>query len=58
MNLLNGMLQNSTITNSKGGEYYSTTYDSNLDLFSGTNRETTTSDMLLKNLNTYYTISE
>ena len=48
MNLLNGMLQNSTITNSKGGEYYSTTYDSNLDLFSGTNRETTTSDMLLK----------
>lgn len=32
MNLLEGMLQNSTIKNSKGGEYYATTCNANLDL--------------------------
>ena len=33
MNLLNGMKKNSTITNTKGSEYYFSTYDSNLDFF-------------------------
>ena len=33
MNLLEGMKKNSTITNTKGSEYYITTYDSNLDVF-------------------------
>ena len=33
MNLLDGMKKNSTITNTKGSEYYMTTYDSNLDVF-------------------------
>lgn len=40
MNLIEGMLQQSIIENTKGGEYYSTTYDSNLDLFSGITRYT------------------
>lgn len=40
MDLLEGMLRNSTIKNTKGGEYYKSTYDANLDLFSGTNRYT------------------
>lgn len=48
MNLLEGMLQKSTVTNSKGGEYYNTTYSDNLDLFSGVNRYTNTEDMILK----------
>lgn len=33
MNLLNEMKKNSTITNTKGSEYYASTYDSNLDVF-------------------------
>ena len=33
MNLLEGMKINNTITNTKGSEYYSTTYNSNLDVF-------------------------
>lgn len=33
MNLLDGMKKNNTITNTKGSEYYATTYDSNLDVF-------------------------
>ena len=46
MNLLEGMLQNSTIENDKGGEYYKSTYDANLDLFSGVNRYTEVSNMI------------
>jgi len=34
MNLLDGMKKNNTILNTKGSEYYATTYDSNLDVFS------------------------
>lgn len=34
MNLLNGMKKNTTITNTKGSQYYVSTYDSNLDVFS------------------------
>ena len=33
MNLLEGMKKNSTVINTKGSEYYETTYDSNLDVF-------------------------
>lgn len=33
MNLLDGMKKNNTKLNSKGSEYYDTTYDSNLDVF-------------------------
>lgn len=33
MKLLDALEMNNTITNSKGGEYYSSTYDANLDLF-------------------------
>lgn len=38
MNLLEELKNNNTITNSKGGEYFSTTYDANLDLFTKINR--------------------
>ena len=48
MNLLEGMLQNSTIKNTKGGEYYASTYDANLDLFSGINRYTNTESAILQ----------
>ena len=37
-NLLNNLQQNSTITNTKGGKYYATSYDSNLDFFAGVSR--------------------
>ncbi len=53
MNLLEGMLQNSTVKNSKGGEYYATTYNANLDLFSGTNRYTDIDKMKLQFRNAY-----
>lgn len=53
MNLLEGMLQNSTIKNSKGGEYYATTCNANLDLFSGTNRYTDIDKMKLQFRNAY-----
>ena len=33
MNLLDGMKKNNTIINTKGAEYYDTTYDNNLDVF-------------------------
>ena len=33
MNLLEGMKKNNTIINTKGSEYYASTYDSNLDVF-------------------------
>lgn len=39
MSLLEEMLKNSTIENTKGGKYYATTYNSNLDMFSMLSRE-------------------
>lgn len=33
MNLLEGMKKNNTVTNTRGSNYYLTTYDSNLDVF-------------------------
>lgn len=53
MNLLEGMLQKSTVANTKGGEYYSSTYNSNLDLFSGTNRYTAEEYMVQQFRNAY-----
>ena len=38
MNLLDGMKINSTITNTKGSNYYKSTYNSNLDLFTMVSR--------------------
>lgn len=46
MNLIEGMLKKQTVLNSKGGEYYSSTYSDNLDLFSGVNRYTNTDKMI------------
>lgn len=38
MNLLDGLKVNNTVTNTKGGEYYLTSYNDNLDLFTRTSR--------------------
>ena len=38
MNLIEGMKKNSAITNTKGSEYYISTYDSNLDVFTKISR--------------------
>ena len=46
MNLLNGMKKNSTITNTKGSEYYMTTYDSNLDVFTMLSRYNSAEDLI------------
>ena len=37
MNLLNELKNNNTIINTKGGEYFSTSYNANLDLFTNYN---------------------
>ena len=37
-NLLQGLQQDITVKNSKGGNYYSSTYDSNLDFFASCTR--------------------
>jgi uncharacterized protein with von Willebrand factor type A (vWA) domain len=46
MDLIEGMLKKQTVLNSKGGEYYNSTYNDNLDLFSGVNRYTDTDKMI------------
>lgn len=46
MNLLDGMKKNSTITNMKGSEYYMTTYDSNLDVFTMLSRYNSAEDLI------------
>ena len=38
MSYLDSLKQNSTIENTKGGRYYGTTYDANLDIFAGISR--------------------
>lgn len=48
MNLLNALKKENTVTNTKGGEYYETTYDSNLDIFSGISRYNDTDEIILK----------
>lgn len=46
MNLLDGMKKNSTITNTKGSEYYASTYDSNLDVFTMLSRYNSDEEMI------------
>lgn len=46
MDLIEGILKKQTVLNSKGGEYYNSTYNDNLDLFSGVNRYTDTDKMI------------
>lgn len=46
MNLLNGIKKNNTITNTKGSEYYASTYDSNLDVFTMLSRYSSNKEMI------------
>lgn len=46
MNLLDGLKQNTTITNDKGSEYYETSYDSNLDVFTKLSRYNDEDDVI------------
>ena len=46
MNLLDGMKKNSTIINTKGSEYYASTYDSNLDVFTMLSRYNSDEEMI------------
>ena len=46
MNLLDGMKENNTIENSKGSEYFMTTYDSNLDVFTMLSRFNSDEDLI------------
>ena len=48
MNLLDGMKKNNTITNTKESEYYNTTYNDNLDLFTMVSRFNTEEEMIIK----------
>lgn len=46
MNLLNGIKKNNTITNTKGSEYYASTYDSNLDVFTMLSRYSSNKEII------------
>ena len=46
MNLLEEMKKNNTIINTKGSEYYMTTYDSNLDIFTMLSRYNSDEDLI------------
>ncbi len=48
MNYLESLEKNTTTTNTKGGKYYSTTYDANLDIFAGISRYNDTDDIINK----------
>ena len=48
MSYLENLQKNSTITNTKGGKYYSTTYDANLDIFVGISRYNDTDEIIKK----------
>lgn len=48
MSYLEELQKNSTITNTKGGKYYSTTYDANLDIFAGISRYNDTDEIIKK----------
>lgn len=53
MSLLEEMLKNSTVTNTKGGQYYDTTYDANLDMFSMMSRNQDESEITRMFSNAY-----
>lgn len=46
MNLLDGMKKNNTITNTKGSEYFFTTYDCNLDVFTKLSRNNSEQEII------------
>ena len=48
MSLLDELKRNNTISNTKGGRYYSTTYNANLDIFSGISRFNPTDEIITK----------
>ena len=48
MNYLDSLKENSTIENTKGGRYYGTTYDANLDIFAGISRYNDTDEIIEK----------
>ena len=48
MSYLENLQKNFTITNTKGGKYYSTTYDANLDIFVGISRYNDTDEIIKK----------
>lgn len=48
MSYLENLQKNCTITNTKGGQYYETTYDANLDLFAGISRYNDTDEIITK----------
>ena len=48
MDLLDLMKQNSTISNTKDGKYYQTSYDANLDIFAGISRYNDTDEIIKK----------
>lgn len=53
MSLIKELENKSTIRNTKGGFYYETAYDSNLDLYAGVSRFNNDNDILLKFHNAY-----
>ena len=46
MNLLESLEQNSLVLNTKGGKYYHTSYNSNLDLYAGISRFNTNKEII------------
>lgn len=48
MDLLKALKKENTILNTKGGEYYETTYDANLDIFCGISRYNDTDEIISK----------
>ena len=46
MNLLDGIKKNSIITNTKGSKYYTTTYNSNLDVFTMISRYNSSDEII------------
>lgn len=53
MSFIDEILKNQTITNTKGGEYYATTYNRNLDMFSMLQRSTPKEEVLKYFKNAY-----
>ena len=48
MSYLENLEKNTTITNTKGGKYYASTYDANLDIFAGISRYNDTDEIINK----------
>ena len=48
MSFLEKLKQNSTIENTKGSQYYASTYDANLDIFTGISRYNDTDEIINK----------